>query len=233
MLPFSRLKKKRLDKAFLILGLLLTSTLALVKQKEKTAYQERVQSLQAMLSPQETIHLSPLEIPNKKIKIGSHKCLISLNTITAAQFHQFCQLSGYQTWRERHHSWPNWEHPLAVDEPSEYEPPSWETAPSTPAVWLVREDAEAFCLWLSRQNGSKHSTCRLPSVEELQVISETMKAQPQREWTMNNLSDFDSSFEGGANYHTAWKAQAPLTHRRLADLGRADSEPVGFRVAWE
>lgn len=172
----------------------------------------------------------------------THKFRVQRTLVTNKQFYSFVVATGYRSMREEQLVWPNWEHPGAVSEQNA-QTPSWKENPKKPAIWLTRHDAEAFCLWLSHRSGMpspyttrdgslpwQHEGFRLPSVDELEH-SEKISSSTW-EWTLNDLSHFDSNLLNAKQYLTAYKLNTPLHHRRHEDLTRNDAKPIAFRVAW-
>lgn len=225
---------------FLIVGLMLVFSLYLLKVKEFNANQE--------ITTEETFdHYKigdvNLNMASAEISLPSHKAYLTYELVNNALFRSFTEATGYLTTRERQNTLPNWrfpEHtsnsPLISD--SEY----WTASPSEPVMWLTREDAEAFCIWLSDRRGSlspyvtnsnlkiwERKGLRLPSTEELEIF-EDLPTTTVWEWTANDFSDFSSN--GSKQYLTAWKKNNPLYHRRNQDVISDNEIAIGFRLAW-
>jgi len=193
-------------------------------------------SYHEVVPKKQTYHAMPrLSIDTDLVELSTHVVCLMKKPVTNHQYWHFVNASGYISWRERQHLTPTWRYPQTTT-------PSWEIAPEEPVLWLVREDAEAFCQWLARQAQSLSAydrsnsvplwQCkgfRLPTVEELQQQPHPM---PLWEWSCEDLAHYDHTLVNAHQYLTAWHPQHPLRHRRTSDMGDRDIEATSFRVAW-
>lgn len=221
---------------FLIIGLSLTFVLYLSKTHEE---KREANITQTNLELRENSNSFPSS-SIKEFHLPSYSYIITKHCISNQDFHIFVQSTRYRTWRECHNYWPNWRYPFA-NEATENSLPSFKTQSSDPAIYLTREDAEAYCAWLQREQPFCFPygkvTFQLPSTEELETAFKEdsfhqIQKKPLWEWTRDDLSHFNQTMQGANNYLTAWKSKQSLRHRRIQEMGHRDTEPTGFRVSW-
>jgi formylglycine-generating enzyme required for sulfatase activity len=76
---------------------------------------------------------------------------LSTTEVTVAQYRAFTNATGFVADNEKHAGWKNWRRP------------GFAQADDHPAIFISRDDAGAFCEWLSRQAGVLY---RLPTEAE-------------------------------------------------------------------
>ncbi len=76
---------------------------------------------------------------------------LSATEVTVVQYRAFTEATGFITDNEKHPTWKNWRRP------------GFAQANDHPAIFVSRDDAAAFCVWLSQETGVWY---RLPTEAE-------------------------------------------------------------------
>lgn len=214
---FQRLFFRDLDFSLYVLGLSMVAVLAMLKHQNETEMHKNVSAAFEYI-PRPQLH-------TKQITLPTHGAHIMSRLVLTEEYAHFVQDTGYRTYRERRQLKPTWQ----------------DLADQEPVGWLVREDAERYCRWLSDRAGQRPAYphgeqaemwrvagFRLPQVEELAALE---AAESSWEWTADDLGAVKPDMAHANTYLTSWK-QGELLHRRTVDLGHSSDYSVGFRVAW-
>ena len=105
--------------------------------------------------------------------------LLHGRTITVGAFREFVQKADYKTDAERFGkgAWRyDTERKRLIQDPKcTWENPGWKQADDEPVVCVTWHDAQAFCIWLSKQEGHKY---RLPSEAEWEYACRAGSSTP-------------------------------------------------------
>lgn len=195
---------------FLLFGLLFVALLSFVKYRENRSV------------PRDEAPALAIELPTSLIHVADSRVHLSTLPISRTLFAEFVQQTRYRTWREEQGLMPTWKTPTGSEE-------------DAPVGWLVFRDARRFCSWLGTMRGT---TYRLPRAAELSAYLESEPSARYHMghhwlWTSQTLADFDSTVPNGQAYHTAWRADGTLYHRRTRDLVDPDAPSITFFVVEE
>jgi hypothetical protein len=241
-------KAKWFPTIFLFFGLILIGFLYFLKVKE--AQIERDFTIAYEQHKAKRVK-SPLSLPHVMVDLGSHAIYVTKTPILNRQFHAFVEDTEFITWRERYNVRPTWRFPNDTTFPPSLAE-SWKVDPEASALWLVEEDAKAFCIWLSDQHkeispylggileadeniAADVNGFRLPSVLELEAAKKNGEWESREEWEWTSDTLYTLSAEKrdmDLQYLTGWHPTEPLRHRRARQMSSSDAVPMGFRVSW-
>jgi hypothetical protein len=201
-----------------------------------------------MSSPCAPAYSNNLQLSHSSHALDSHRFYLSSSPITNAQYHHFTSETGYFSAKERSGLYPYWEYPNLQQQASKDHLPSWITEPDLPVLWLLKEDAERFCIWLSEKKSEyspylksrespfwKGKGFRLPTLSELNAAfcntTQTEKKQ-HWEWTASDYSEVQKKGNSYKDYLALWKFKTSPKFRRRRDILSSNEEPVTFHIAW-